>query len=167
MLQARFHFIVIVSIIFILQTRKQSQGEIMQLIQHCRANKVLEPDLTENVLFTLPSKICSNRIVLLSVPRTHLLSLAMRSSHNCSLCMECPSHKFYFCLDHIYSFVKSLLKCHLFREVFPYYLKLFVYFFMVCLSPIKCQNCSPLVFSSWNGIHQRFNKHLLYEGMHE
>lgn len=125
MLQARFHFIVIVSIIFILQMRKRSQGEIMQLIQHCKANKVLEPDLTENVLFTLPSKICSNRIVLLSVPRTHLLSLAMRSSHNCSLCMECPSHKFYFCLDYIYSFVKSLLK-YLFREVFPYYLKLII-----------------------------------------
>lgn len=136
-LEALFHFILIVSIIIILQMRKLSQGQIMQLIQHCRANKVLEPDRTENVLtfsFSLqkhaPNTLCY-------FPFLELICSLLpwgQSSHNCSLCVECPPHKFHSCLDYIYSSVKSLLKYHLFSKSSLTIWNYIIYFFMVWFS---------------------------------
>lgn len=54
----------------------------------------------------------------------------------CSLCLECLPQKSHFCQDSIYSLITSLLKCHLFREVFPYYLKLH-YLFTFFMSPFS------------------------------
>lgn len=81
---------------------------------------MLEPGLTLEHMLQLsnsPQTVYINHIALLAVPRTHLFFLAMRPPHIVFPMYGMRPTKISFLPE--YLFIKSLLKCHLFREVFP------------------------------------------------
>lgn len=116
-----------ISIIPILQMRESRRDYIIYVQLVCKANQMLEPGLTlEHVLVFKLTSNCFNHIALLAVPRTHLFFLALRPPHILFPMYGISPSKISFLPE--YLFIKSLLKCYLFGEVFPYYLKLHYWF---------------------------------------